>query len=57
MEQLLISHDLEIQSIQIQKTEKEKIRLEFDVLYPKKLNKIALFSMLAEHEEILFLGE
>lgn len=57
MEQLLVRHNLEIQSIQIQKTEKEKIKLEFDVLYPKKMNKPALFSMLAEREEILSLGE
>lgn len=57
MEQLLVRHNLEIQSVQIQKTEKEKIKLEFDVLYPKKMNKPALFSMLAEREEILSLGE
>lgn len=57
MEQLLVRHNLEIQSVQVQKTEKEKIKLEFDVLYPKKMNKPALFSMLAEREEILSLGE
>lgn len=57
IEQLLLSHNVEIQSVQIQKTEKEKIKLEFDVLYPKKLDKPALFCMLAEHDEILSLGE
>ena len=57
MEQLLLSHQVEIQGIQIQKTEKEKIKLEFDVLYPKKMNKPALFATLAEHDEILSLGD
>ena len=57
MERLLISHNVEIQGIQIQKTEKEKIKLEFDVLYPKKMNKPALFGMLAERDEVLSLGD
>ena len=57
MEQLLTRHNVEIQSVQIQKTEKEKIRLEFDVIYPRKVNKPALFAMLAEHDGILSLGD
>ena len=57
MERLLISYNVEIQGIQIQKTEKEKIKLEFDVLYPKKMNKPALFGMLAERDEVLSLGD
>ena len=57
MEHLLLSHNVEIQSVQIQKTEKEKIKLEFDVLYPKKMNKPALFAALAERDEILSLGD
>ena len=57
MERLLQSYNVEIQGIQIQKTEKEKIKLEFDVLYPKKMNKPALFGMLAERDEVLSLGD
>ncbi len=57
IEHLLLSHKIDIQSVQIQKTEKEKIKLEFDVIYPPKANKPALFCMLAEHDEILSLGE
>jgi putative Mg2+ transporter-C (MgtC) family protein len=57
IKQLLMHHRLEIQSIQIQKTEKEKIKLEFDVLYPRRMNKPALFAVLAEHDEILSLGD
>ena len=56
VEQLLVRHNIEVQSVQIQKTEKEKIRLEFDVVYPRKMNKPALFAMLAEHDGILSLG-
>lgn len=57
IEHLLLSHKIDIQSVQIQKTEKEKIKLEFDVIYPPKADKPALFCMLAEHDEILSLGE
>ena len=57
MEKLLVSHHVEIQGIQIQKTEKEKIKLEFEVLYPRRMNKPALFAVLAEHDEILSLGD
>ena len=57
MERLLSSCNVEIQGVQIQKTEKEKIKLEFEVIYPKKMNKPALFAMLAEHDEILSLGD
>ena len=56
MERLLSSCNVEIQGVQIQKTEKEKIKLEFEVIYLKKMNKPALFAMLAEHDEILSLG-
>ena len=57
MENLLLELGIAIHSVQIQKTEKEKIRLEFDVVYPRRLDKPALFCTLAEREEILSLGE
>lgn len=54
---LLMEHKLEIQSVQVRKTEREEIKLEFDVICPRKLDKAALLCVLAEQEEILFLGE
>lgn len=57
VKQLLLSYDIEIQSIQIQKTEKEKIKLEFDVIYPHKMDKTALFCTLAESNDIISVGE
>lgn len=56
MERLLMRYDIEIQGVQIRKTEKERIKLEFDVRYPKKLDKPALLCMLAEREDIFSLG-
>jgi len=57
IEQLLVSHNIDIQSIQVNKTEKDKMRLEFDVIFPHKLDKPALFCMLAEREDIISVGE
>lgn len=54
---LLTDHKIEIQGIQIQKTEKDRIRLEFEVLYPRKMNKTNLFCNLAEREDILSISE
>ena len=55
MKHLLIQHNIEIQSIQIQKTENAYIKLEFDVLYPRTIDKSALFCDLSEHEKIISL--
>lgn len=57
IESLLIKHKIDIQSVQIQKTEKEKIKLEFDVIYPHKLDKPSLFCMLAERNDIISISE
>ena len=57
IENLLLDLGIEIHSVQIQKTEKEKIKLEFDVVYPHKIDKPALFCTLAEREDILSIGE
>ena len=57
MRTLLQSYDIEVQSVQIQKTEKDKIKLEFDVIYPVKLDKPTLFCALAEREDVVFLAE
>lgn len=54
---LLMSQKIEIQSIQITKTEKEKIKLEFDVIYPPRMDKTALFCTLAEREDIIAIAE
>jgi putative Mg2+ transporter-C (MgtC) family protein len=57
IETLLLGLGIEIHSVQIHKTEKDKIKLEFDVIYPHKLDKPALFCSLAEREDIISLGE
>ena len=57
IERLLMSYNIDIQSVQINKTEKDKIRLEFDVIYPHKLDKPSLFCMLAERDDIISVGE
>ena len=54
---LLVSQKIEIQSIQITKTEKEKIKLEFDVIYPHRMDKTALFCTLAEREDVVSIAE
>ena len=56
-EHLLLDYKLEISSVQIQKTEKEKIKLEFDVIYPPKMDKPALFCTLAERNDIVSVSE
>lgn len=57
IKQLLTGQSIEIQSLQIQKTEKEKIKLEFEVIYPRRMDKPALFCMLAERDDILSVSE
>lgn len=57
IEQLLTGHKIEIQSLQVQKTDKEKIKLEFEVIYPHRVDKPALFCMLAERDDILSISE
>lgn len=57
MEHLLIGYGIDIHGVQINKTEKDKIKLDFDVFYPRKLDKPTLFCALAEREDVLFVGE
>ena len=54
---LLISQKIEIQGVQITKSEKEKIKLEFDVIFPHKMDKTALFCALAEREDVISVAE
>lgn len=53
----LTSQKIEIQSIQITETEKEKLSLLFDVIYPLRMDKTALFCTLAEREDIISIAE
>ena len=57
MERFLLSKNIDIQSLQVNKIKKDEIKLEFDVIYPHKLDKPALFSALAECEDVLTVGE
>lgn len=57
VEQLLKDYNIEIHGIQISKTENNKVKLEFDVIYPPKMNKPSLFCALAEREDIISLAE
>lgn len=53
----LASRKIHVLNIQFNKTEKETIKLEFDVTYPLKLDKAELFCALVEREDILSVGE
>ena len=57
IETLLRDLGIEIQNIQIQKSEKNNIKLELDVIYPKTLDKSVLFSTLAESDDVISIGE
>ena len=57
MERHLLSQGIEIHAVQINKTEKDKIKLDFDVVYPRKLDKAALFCTLADREDVLSISE
>ena len=57
IERVLISNKIEIQSVQINKSDKEKMKLEFEVVYPQKMNKPKLFCALAEREDVISIAE
>lgn len=53
----LVSQKIDVQGIQFNKTEKETIKLEFEVTYPLNLDKATLFCTLVEREDIISVGE
>ena len=57
MERHLFSQGIEIHAVQINKTEKDRSKLDFDVVYPRKLDKAALFCTLADREDVLSIAE
>ena len=57
IERLLISYNIDVVSLQINKTEKDKIKLEFDAIYPHMLDKPALFCLLAARDDVISVGE
>ena len=56
IEQFLTSERVEIAGLQIKKTKKEEIKLEFDVVFPPGLCQSALMAKLAEREDVLTVG-
>ena len=57
IERELLKNKIDIQSVQINKTDKEKIKLDFEVIYPQKINKPKLFCSLAEREDVISIAE
>lgn len=57
IQRYLMDRKIEIHGVQISKSEKDRIKLELDVVYPHTLDKPALFCALAEREDILSIGE
>ena len=57
LEHFLKDQKIEVQGIQFNKTEKENIKLEFEVTYPLQLDKTTLFCTLAEREDVISVGE
>jgi putative Mg2+ transporter-C (MgtC) family protein len=57
IERELLKNKIDIQSVQINKTDKEKIKLDFEVIYPQKINKPKLFCALAEREDVISIAE
>ncbi|MCD7907722.1 MAG: MgtC/SapB family protein [Clostridium sp.] len=53
IERFLTDEHVEIAGLQIKKTKKEEIKLEFDVVFPPGLCKSTLMAKLAEREDVL----
>ena len=53
IEQFLTGEHIEIAGLQIKKTKKEEIKLEFDVVFPPGLNQSAFMAKLAERDDVL----
>ena len=57
LQKLLGTYKVEISGMQINKTEKDKIKLEMDVIYPHRMDKSKLFYALAERDDVVVLAE
>lgn len=57
LEHFLKDQKIEVQGIQFNKTEKESIKLEFEVTYPLQLDKTSLFCTLADRDDVISVGE
>lgn len=57
MEKYLESRRLEIASVKINKTKKDEIKLEFDVIYPPGVDKSVILSELVEMDDVLTVSE
>ena len=57
MESFLLSEHLSVISVKINKTKKDEIKLEFDVVFPPGYERSVLLSRLAEMDEVLTVSE
>lgn len=57
MQSFLEKAGVGVSSVKIQKTKKEEVKLEFEVIYPYGYEKAALFSDLAEMSGVVMVGE
>lgn len=57
MEEYLESSRVDIASVKVHKNKKDEIKVEFEVIYPPGLDKAALFSQLAENDDVMTISD
>ncbi len=57
MEEYLEERRVDIASVKVHKNKKDEIKVEFEVIYPPGLDKAALFSQLAEDDNVMMISE
>ena len=57
MQSFLEKAGVGVSLVKIQKTKKEEVKLEFEVIYPPGFDKSALFSSLAEEKSVMAISE
>ena len=57
MEEYLEERRVDIAAVKVHKNKKDEIKVEFEVIYPPGLDKAALFSQLAEDDNVMMISE